>query len=184
MTTANLINTYNSLKASFNAETEKYNEIISVQIPKVDAQIKDVQFVMTSKRQALKQAVTADSVRKAKFHLAETEERLSDLTQLKENLSLQASVFERQKDGKQLDLTRARIDMWTSIRNDLFASLALSPEITGALERLVTASGNAEYTPFNINGSLGIPVQEKYGSIDGDRMRDITGIMMTEMGII
>lgn len=183
MATATLISAYNSLKSSFNKEITEYNDLISVHIPSAVSQIKSAHSVLGAKQHALRLAVTAESVKTAKADVIAAEEHLSDLTQLKENLERQSRSFEHTQDTKERELRRARIDMWQSIRHDLISSLNLSPEVLSQLERVVVATGNAEFVQFEIDGSLGTPIKEKYGSIDSDRMQEITEVMMAEMGI-
>lgn len=181
MLLSELIASYKDKLAHFEREFAQYSQITQVELPSVTKQISNIENAICNARSSVRNALTADNLKKAKAELSQLECSLADLEQLKSNLNLKAEQFKGKRPQLEAEVKTARREMWQQKHDELLASLKLPDETLELLSLVIAAKDGTN--PGWVSLQFSDPVREKFGSMEKEQLADYKSRLATEMDL-
>lgn len=179
MPLSELIASYKDKLAYFEREFGQYSQITQVELPSVTKELGKTENAISNANSSVRQALTADDLKKAKSELSQLEISFADLEQLKSNLELKARQFESRRMALEADVKSACRAMWQRKHDELLASLELPAEILELLSLVLAAKDGTN--PGWVSLQFSDPVREKFGAIEKEQLAAYKSRLATEM---
>jgi chromosome segregation ATPase len=172
------IRAYVALRTRFKESEARALQIRQYLMPDCEKSISSARGSKHAAEQLLNKACCVEDVQAARAKVNEADQHLSDCYKLKDNLEVELRSWESSKDVLLRELTTARSRMFDLKYEELLESLNIPADQMGLLELAIAANHGATRSPRN---DYALPINEKYGNMDGDRKIKLAENLLAEM---